>query len=227
MRARVLLTTGCVLAALLSPTAAVATGNAAGQPAVSKEKAQKLAKAGVLTKKDMTGFTAEKNTADPTDAEDEAWYYACLGGKGVPTYVARNHGFSYSKGAQTLDSSADVVKSAKIGKADFKLVAGKKAPGCMKKAFARGLEREGGAIESVKIKKIAVDVEGADLAIGYRYDILASIQGVLIRLVGHDLYVLVGPTEITLSPGRFDGKMPGLAKSEALAEKLVARVKAV
>lgn len=101
---------GCALA-LVSPSMS-AQASAALQ----------LAKAGVLKRSDLPGFSAQSTKAEPEDAADERALYKCLGAK-VPTFAARNLGLVFTKDAVQIDSSADVLTPVSKAKADLKLQA--------------------------------------------------------------------------------------------------------
>jgi hypothetical protein len=211
------------VAALIAPAAtAAATGSA---PAITAAKAKKLARAGVLTAADMPGYTGTRNPYDPTDAADDKAFYACLGAK-VPTYVARNRGASYEKGPRSMDSSSYVLPSVKAAKADLKASTSAKVPGCMKQALKRSVEREGATVRSVTVKKVPVTVAGADGAFAYRIVLDAQVDDILIRIAGFQVGVLVGQTEISLSPTVVNGPPSGLKKAATLGATLVKRVRA-
>lgn len=180
----------------------------------------------MLKKSDLPGFTAEPSTAEPEDAADERAFYKCLGVK-VPKFAARNLGIAFTKGDLEIDSSVDVLTTVSKAKADMKLGASKKAPRCLKQVLITILEREGAEIETVSVKPVAVKVKGADIAAAYRYAAVATIQGTPLRLDGYSVTVLVGQTEISVSPGIFNGPKPSLKQSVALARIAAKRVAAV
>lgn len=223
MRARVAAAAWILLLPLSVPGAASAWDQTAD--GISKTQAKKLAKAGVLTTKDLPGYTAEALTEDAGDVADEKAYFKCLGAK-YPTFLARNLGLTYSKGELNIDSSADVASSVSAAKADLKAIKSSKAPACYKKGITAFLKRTGFTVKSVSVERSSVTVKGADGATAFHIRAEIQFQDMLFRLDGYDVSVLVGQTEITVSPGRLDGKAPSLKQSVALAEKVAKRVRA-
>jgi hypothetical protein len=233
MRAGVLLVAGGVAAALVSQAgpaqAAAASGGSAGQhtqAAITTAKAKKLAKAGALTTKDLPGFDAAPQPADPKDAANERAVYKCLGAK-VPTYAARNLGTAFTSGPLEVDSSADVISTVAAAKADLKAFTSDRAADCFKKALTRSFRQQGAVVSSVAVTPISVKVSGADAVIAYRYTAKATVQGQQLKLVGHELDILVGQTEISISPGVYNAPAPSVSTTVGLAKRLAKRVRAV
>jgi len=75
MRLRALLVVSCAFVTSAMPVAATAAAAAAEHPAVSTAKAKKLAKAGVLTVKDVKGYSGRTPDLLPSDDKDEANLY--------------------------------------------------------------------------------------------------------------------------------------------------------
>lgn len=225
MRLRVAMTAGALTASLLAMSLpAEAAPSDTAQIAVTKAKAEKLAKAGVLTKNDLKTFRSEANEGDSTDYE--ASLYECLGAK-VPTYVAKNPGRTFEKRALTIDSSAYVVNTKKAAKADFRAVMTKKGDNCIARSFRAAFEQEGATVDSVKVRRFAVSVAGADVAFGQRYTMSGSFDGFPFVVAGLSVNALVGQTELSVGPTRYDGKDPNLTQAQSLIAKLVKRVRAV
>lgn len=225
----VLTTTGCALALVAPSSVAVAGTTEVQAPAaasISKAQAKKLAKAALVKARDLPGYECEANTAEPTDAADEAALYACLGVK-VPKYAAENLGATYSSGAVVIDSASSVVATVKAARKDFKAVTSKKAAGCFKQQFENSLERDGFEVESLSVKKVPVTIAGADGAFAYRYSVRAGAEGQHVHLIGYQLGVLVGQVEFQVSPARFDGAKPSLKQSRKVAAGIVKRVRNV
>lgn len=225
MRLRVALTAGALTASLFAMSLpAEAAPSDTGQVAITKAKAEKLAKAGVLTKNDLKTFRSEVNEGN--SAEYQASLYECLGAK-MPTYVAENPGRTFEKRALTIDSSAYVVNTKKAAKADFKAVMTKKGDNCIARSFRVAFEQEGATVDSVKVRRFAVSVAGADIAFGQRYTMSGSFDGFPFVVVGLSVNALVGQTELSVGPTRYDGKDPNLTQAQSLIAKLVKRVQAV
>lgn len=225
MRLRVAMTAGALTASLFAvalPAEAAPADTA--QVAITKAKAEKLAKAGVLTKNDLRTFRSEVNEGD--SPEYAASLYECLGAK-VPTYVAKNPGRTFEKRALTIDSSAYVVNTKKAARADFKAVMTKQADRCIARSFRVAFEQEGATVDSIKVRRFAVSVAGADIAFGQRYTMSGSFDGFPFVVVGLSVNALVGQTELSVGPTRYDGRNPNLTQAQSLVAKLVKRVRAV
>lgn len=207
------------------PVAASASPSDQAAAAIGKTQAKKLAKAGVLTKADLPGYSAEAQTEDAGDVADEKAYFKCLGAK-YPAFLARNLGYTYTKGELNIDSSADVASSVSTAKADLKAIKSSKAPACYKKGIVAFLKRSGFTVKSASVERSAVTVKGADGATAFHIRAEILLGDMAFKLDGYDVSVLVGQTEITVSPGRLDGKEPSLKQSVALAEKVAKRVRA-
>lgn len=235
MRSRVALVCWGLLVPLTIPTAATAANDNGRSPealgsgyavtAIGKAKAKKLAKAGVLTQADLKGYTFEAKTVDPADAADEKSFYKCIGAK-APSYLARNEGASFTKGSLTIDSSADVASSVTAAKADLKAIKSTKAPACFRKSIVDLLKRSGATVQSVSVKRESATVKGGDGVSLLHIKAVADFGGTTLKLDGYLLSILVGQTEITVSPGRFDGKAPSLKQATTLAQLVVKRVRA-
>lgn len=225
MRLRAVLTAGALTASLLATGLPVhaATSDPA-QVSVTKAKAQKLAKAAVLTKSDLAAFRS--SPSEPNTPEYETELAECLGVK-IPTPVAENPGLSFEKGAQTIDSTAYVLSTGKAAKADFNAFMTKKADNCVAKSFRAGFEAEGATVDSVRVRRFALSVPGADAAFGQRYTISGSFDGFAFQVVGLSLNIRIGPTQFSVGPTRYDGKDPNLTQAQGLVAKLVKRVRAV
>lgn len=225
MRLRVAMTAGALTASLFAvslPAQAAPSGTA--RVTITKAKAERLAKAGVLTKNDLRTFRSEVNEGD--SAEYRVSFYECLGAK-VPTFVAENPGRTFEKRALTIDSSAFVVNTKKAARADFKAVMTKKGDSCIARSFRAAFEQEGATVDSVKVRRFAVSVAGADLAFGQRYTMSGSFEGFPFVIVGLSVNALVGQTELSVGPTRYDGRNPNLTQAQSLVAKLVQRVRAV
>lgn len=235
MRSRVALGCWGLLLPLTIPTAATAAESHGRSPeviesghaaaAIGKAQAKKLAKAGVLTKADLKGYTSEAQPVDRAEAADERAFYKCVGVK-APSYLARNVGVSFTKGSLTIDSSADVASSVTVAKSDLKAIKSTKSPACFRKSILALLERSGATVKSVSVKRESATVKGADGVSLLHIKAVADFGGTPLKLDGYLLSVLVGQTEITVSPGRFDGKSPSLKQSTALAQIVIERVRA-
>jgi hypothetical protein len=233
MRAKALLAAGSVLT-MLASTAGAAHGASGhrdqdskhGGVAITTTKAKKLAKAGVLTTRDMPGFEVAPQPSDPHDAADELAVHRCLGIE-VPTFAARNSGRAFTAGPLEVDSSADVIATVSGAKAHMRALTSTKAPGCIKKEIVRVLKRQGAAINSVTVTPIAVKATGADAVFAYRYTAKITVQRQQFKLVGHELDLRVGQTEITISPGVYNAPGPSLKTTITLANKLAKRVRAI
>lgn len=226
MRVRTLLTAAGVATALLATTLpADAATTRPPQSAITRTEAQQLAKAGVLTKSDLPKYDVERRTRDASDDEFDAALYACLGAK-VPKYLARNPGRSFILGALTIDSTADVLTTARAAKADFSRLKSKKGPACYQKVLGEFLGRFA-EVQSVTVKRVPVVVANAQDAFAYKVNAALLIDGDELTLDGYLLSARVGPTEIIVSPGRFNGGSASLKQTKSLANKVAKRVAAI
>jgi hypothetical protein len=217
MRLRALAAGGCALAVLAMP----ATANAA---TLSTSQAKKLAKAAVLTPKDLKGWEFEASKVEPGDNADEKAMYKCLG-LAKPSFTARNRGYSISSPSQPLeiDSSADVASSTARATAYLKAQQSKKGASCAKKLIVDGLTGLGAQDVKVSVKQVPITVAGADRDVAFH----VAVSGTGLAIDGYVIEAQVGRTEISVSPVRFDGSKPSLAQSRALTETLVKRVRAL
>lgn len=217
---------GCALALLLASPASASASD--GSKTVSADKAKMLAKAGVLTKKDLAGYEQERLTATKQDDKAEAALYKCLGVP-APAFTARNRGFSYASPAEPMDieTLADVANSTKAAKRYFRAVKSAKAPGCLEEQLAAFAERNGSQAHGVKIVAKKITVRGVDGAIAFRYRATFEGQFGSLKITYCQILMRVGQTEITLRNDRYDGKHPGLKLLSSLTERLVKRVRAV
>lgn len=226
MRVRALLTAvGLASAMVVTTLPAQAATSRSGQGGITKTEAQRLAKAGVLTKSDLPSYDVERSTRDASDDEFDAALYACLGTK-VPKYLARNPGRSFTLGALTIDSTADVLTTARAAKADFSRLKSKQGPVCYQKVFAEFLGRFA-EVQSLTVKRVPVVVANAQDAFAYKVDAALLIDGDELTLAGYLLAARVGPTEIIVSPGRYNGGSASLKQTKSLANKLAKRVAAI
>jgi len=208
-------------------TVPMVAGNA--NAAVSKTHAKHLAKAGVLTKKDLPGWTATPDAGDgPFTAGDDVidkQVTKCLGAT-EPKVIVENAGLDFAKGLQEIDSSSSVVKSAKSAAAYLKASTSAKGAACFTKYFPAAMKNEGVTVSHLSVKAVRVKVSGADHAAGLH--IIATIttpQGP-VPLEFNQLGALVGATEIDLTGVGFAHKAPKFSQLEGLAHKLVKRVHA-
>ena len=226
MRVRALLTAGGLAAALLATTLpADAATTQPAQPGITKAEAQRLARAGVLTKSDLPKYDVQRSTRGAMDDEFDAALYACLGAK-VPTYLARNPGRSFTLGALTIDSSADVLTTTRQAKADFSRLKSKKGPACYQEVLNEFLGRLG-EVQSLTVKRVPVVVANAQDAFAYKVDAALLIEGEQLTLAGYLLAARVGPAEIVVSPGRYNGGSASLKQTRSLANKVAKRVGAI
>jgi hypothetical protein len=223
MRLRALAAGGCALAVLALP----ATAGVASAHTISAGEAKKLAKAGVLTPKDLKGWEFEATEVAPTDAHDEAAMYKCLG-LAKPSFTVRNRGYDIGSGSQPefIDSSADVASSTSRAKAYFKAMQSKKGAGCVKQFLTAQLVHEGAPAGqvSVSVKAVPITVSKADQDVAFH--IVESVSGTT-YYTGYLIQALVGRTEITVNPVRIDGATPSLSQGRSLAQILVKRVRAI
>jgi hypothetical protein len=219
MRLRALAAGGCALALLAVP----ATANAA---TTSTGHAKKLAKAGVLTQKDLKGWEFEAIQAAPTDAADEAAMYKCLG-LSKPSFTARNRGYDIGSPdvARYIESAADVASSTARAKAYFKALQSKKGTGCVKKQIVAQLVHLGAPAADIKVSVKAVPITVAKAAQDVAFHIVESVGGYAID--GYAIQARVGATEIVVSSGQMDGAKPSLAQAKSLIQTAVKRVRAV
>ncbi len=225
MRLRVALTAGALIASLLGANLpAEAARSDMGQIALTKAKAERLAKAGVLTKNDLKTFRSEVYEED--SPEYVAEIYGCLGAK-APKYLAKNPGRSFEKRALTISSSAYVVSTKKAAKADFAAVMTKRGDACLARAFRVAFEQEGATVDSIKVRRFALALPGTDLAFGQRYVMSGSFDDFPFRVIGVNLNALVGQTQLAIGPTRYDGREPSLAQAKSLLAKVVQRVRAL
>lgn len=217
MRLRALAAGGCALAVLAVPATAQAATTSTGH-------AKKLAKAGVLTAKDLKGWEFEAITAAPTDAKEEAALYKCLG-LAKPSFTARNLGYDIGGTTGFIDSSADVASSIARAKAYFKAMQSKKGAGCVQKFMTTQLIDQGAppAQISVSVKAVPITVKKADQDLAFH--VVESLGGVTLN--GYVIQARVGQTEITVSPVQVDGTNPSLAQGKSLIETVVKRVHAL
>jgi hypothetical protein len=229
MRLRSALAGGALIVSMLASSFATtlpagAAGTDATQVAITQAKAEKLAKAGVLTTKDLKTFRSEPYEED--SPEYIADFYGCLGAK-PPKYLAKNPGRSFDKRALTIDSSAYVVNTPKAAKADFRAVMTKKGDSCLARAFRFAFEQEGATVDSIKVRRFALSIPGTDLAFGQRYVMSGSFDGFPFAVVGLTLNALVGQTQMSVGPTRYDGREPSLTQATSLVNKVVQRVRAL
>lgn len=226
MRAlRALVAVAAVAAVPLMPVSADAADQAAAQPALTRAKAAKLAKAAVLTPKDFPGFRVERDRVEPGHAEDDAAFYACVKAP-MPTYRAQNPGFTFSRGALDIGTSAYVVSTGRAARADMKVAAGSRTLRCLQRAMLSTVEEQG-AKAKVSVRRVPVKVDGADAVVGFRYDVRGSFSGDPVQLRGYSVAALVGQTQFSVDAVRYDGRRPELPTLEALAAKAAKRVAAL
>lgn len=231
MRVRALLTAWGLLVALLAPALLVATVPAdatttgPARAALTKTEAKQLAKAGVLTRSDLPNYDVERGTRDAADDEFDAALYACLGAK-VPKYLARNPGRSFTLGALTIESLADVLTTPRQARADFSLLKSRKGPLCYQKVFGEFLGRLG-EVRTLTVTRVPVVVANAQDAFAYRVDAAFVIDGDELTLAGYLLAARVGATEVIVSPGRYNGGSASLKQARSLANKAAKRVAAI
>ncbi len=139
----------------------------------------------MLKKTDLKGFEAERQTTDPSDAEGDASLYECVGAK-IPTYLAENPGFAFTK-------------------SDLEI-------GCWASQFRTAFEAEGIAIDKASVKLVKVEVAGADSALAYEYDIAGSLAGSPVGLRGFAVNALVGQTELSGQLGQLRRRCPSSAR---------------
>jgi hypothetical protein len=214
MRLRALAAGGCALAVLALPTTAHA--------AMTATEAKKLAKAGVLNpKKDLKGWEFEAAEVAPTDPEDEAAMYKCLG-LSTPSFTARTRGYDIGSGTlpRFIESSADVTSSTAKAKAYFKAMQSNKGAGCVKKFLTAQLIHEGAPSPKVSVKAVPITVSKADKDVAFHF--VESAAGVTYD--GYLIQALVGRTEITISPVQVADGKPSLSQGRSLTETLVKRV---
>ncbi|WP_019874150.1 hypothetical protein [Sporichthya polymorpha] len=209
----------------LTPLPAGAADQAV-KPTVTRAKAAKLAKAAVLTPKDFPGFRAQRDRVRPGDDADNTAFYACLRAQ-EPTYRAIDAGFTFTKGALDIGTVATVVSTERAARADMKVAAGKRALTCIRRSMASSLREVGGEVTRLSIRRVPVRVEGADVALGLRYDVRASVFGYPVRMRGYSVAVLVGQTQFSVDAARYDGRRPELPAVEALAARAAQRVAAL
>jgi hypothetical protein len=220
MRLRALAAGGCALAVLATP----ATATAATAHTLSASEAKKLAKAGVLTTKDLKGWEFEPVEVGATDDKDEAAMYKCLG-LSKPSFTARNRGYDIGSADRPrfIESSADVVSSISAAKAYFTALQSKKGAGCVKKLIVGALSDQGAPVVAVSVKAVSITVSGADM--GVAFHIVEASKGFV--LDGYLIQALVGRTEITVSPVQIGGGTPGLSQGRSLTRTVVKRVRAL
>ena len=195
---------GCALVAIaalaLSAGCSGSTkkGAAPSPTPLTVAKAQALADAAVLTDADMTGYTSEKQTHDASDDASDARIATCLGIT-KPTYLARNFGTAFTKGAIEVDSSADVASTAEAARSELTAMTGPKAEACIKTEFTSLIAGEGGTVSSFSLTPVTIDVPGSDGAFGYRMAIKATGGGQTLEFNGFDIGALVGPAEIDVT----------------------------
>jgi hypothetical protein len=217
MRLRALAAAGCALTVLAIP----ATANAA---TLSTSQAKKLAKAGVLTQKDLPGWEFEATEVAPTDAADEAALYKCLG-LSKPSFTARNRGYDIGGSTGFIDSSADVAPSTAKAKAYLTALQSKKGASCLKKQIVAQFVQLGASATDFKVTVKAVPIIVAKADQDVAFHIVETFSGITID--GYQIEARVGRTEISLSPATMDGTKPSLAQGTSLTEKLVKRVRAI
>jgi hypothetical protein len=226
MRARAALTMGCLAASLLA--AGLPAGAASAAPAaagITKVEAQKLARAGVLTKSDLPKYDVERSTRDASDEEFDARFYQCLGVK-APKYLVRNPGKVYTLGNLSIDSYADVVASVRQARDDVKAVGSKKGAACYEQFMTEGAAEQGVEITSLSVKRIPFTVANADQAIAFRMTGVFSVEGNPLLLDGLVVVARVGQTQVVVAPGRYGGGTPSRKQARALTNKVAQRVAA-
>ncbi len=195
---------------------------------IDEDQARNLAKAGVLAKNDLRGYERERLRAGQQDDSSEVTLYKCLGLK-APVFAARNRGFSYAspEEAMSIETSADVASSAKAAKRFITAMNSEKAPRCLEEQMSAFAESNGASVKNVKITPKKISVSGADGAVAFRSR--ATFEGEFGSLKFHysQIFLRVGPTEVSLRNDRYDGRTPGLALLASLTERLVKRVEAV
>lgn len=226
MPLRRLLMVGALAAALVAPVLpAEAVTTTPVQPTITKTEAQRLSKAGVLTKSDLPRYEVARNTRDATDKQYDIALYKCIGVR-APSYLVRNPGRSFTLGNLSIDSSADVLGSVKQATADMKAVGSKKGAACYESIFRELFAKQGADVDSVSVKKIPVTVANAPQAFAFRITAVFSFEGNPVMLDGLLVAARAGQTEIVVSPGRFGGGPPSLKQARALVNKLAKRVDA-
>lgn len=227
MRVRAVLTAGCVAAGLLAAGLPAGAASAAPTAAtITKTEAQKLARAGVLTRSDLPKFDVTRDIRGAEDDEFDARFYRCLGVK-MPKYLVRDPGRSFDLGSLSIESSADVLATVRQARADIKAVGSKKGATCFQQLLLEAYAEQGTEVQSLSIKKIPVTVANADQAFAFRLQATFSFEGDPVLVDGLLLGARVGQTEISLAPGRFGGGTPSLKQARALVNKLAKRVAAI
>ncbi len=211
------------------PSAAASPGSpdakpTAGSSPAELRKATQFADAGVLLAADLPGFTGETQAIDTSDDRAEEALYTCLRAP-RPTYVARNPGSVWTKGAQRIASAADVLTSPKAAKQD--LIASKSglAPTCFREYLLGQLAGDGMSV-SAQSDGLPVTVKGSDGAFAVKVTISVSDANTSTKLIGYLVGTVVGSVQISVLSLQTDGSTPTLAEAARLAGLAVARVKA-
>ncbi|MGQ0845420.1 MAG: hypothetical protein ACT4QF_14945 [Sporichthyaceae bacterium] len=205
-----------------SPTASATAVPTASPDGASA--ARRLASAGVLLATDLPGAKRIAQTRDASARLVERTLSDCLDAAPLD-YRARDYGHVYTEDGVDVSSSSRVARTREQARSELNLLRGANGPRCFRDAF---LEIAPDGVE-LDVDAVDVEVAGADRAVAYR--IVATFEGDDESdesfSTGYALVALVDRTEVWLdtSESRQTARF-GLTRLAALAEKLVARVKA-
>jgi hypothetical protein len=193
------------------------------KPPLTATTAKTATAAGILTKADLPGYEAEKQTPDPSDLAAERALRTCLGVSSTD-YLARNYGTAFTLGNLEIDSSADAVATVVEAKGDLRALSGSQAPTCFKQTFETALRGSGATVDSAAITPVPATVVGSDGAFAYRIAMGLSGNGQHVQLTGYEVGALVGQVEIDVSIEAEGSTTFTLQQALDLTAKAVTRV---
>ena len=216
--------TGVVNPRPSAAASASASAKPAGTDAAALRKATLLADSGVLRAADLPGFTAEPQSLDGSDDLAEENLYTCLRAP-RPTFVARNPGSVWTRAAERIFSSADVVASAKAAKQDIIAAKSGVAPNCFLEHLF-GVVGGPGSSTSGRADGVPATVKGADSAFAVKVTITLTDAKGTTELNGYLVGAAVGAVRISVLNLVTGDNEARLAYATELAGKAAARVRA-
>ncbi|WP_019874149.1 hypothetical protein [Sporichthya polymorpha] len=220
---RVVVTSAALALTSLVPVPAVAAlGSSPDRVAIREAKAERLAKAAVLRRRDLPGYSVQEQSRTSA-LEKDAARYECLGVE-APSYAARHDGRAFTKRPSQIGSRSVVLGTPERARADLARLATVRGVDCYGQALTALFTEQGAEVRRVLIEQVPVDVGAASLAIGFRYEVQARLEGAVVRIRGIDLHAQVGAAEVIVTSVRPDGRWPSLGQVERLAGRAAQRV---
>jgi hypothetical protein len=176
----------------------------------------------VLTPADLPGYSAAPQSDDSNDKALDA-----CGSPGRSHYLARNGGLAFTRGDTEIDSSADVVDNAAVGRADF--VAIRKAVPCIRAAFKKEIQAEadGGKVVDFHFDATTATVPRADEALRFDLSVTLSMTGVTATITGYVFGALVNNVEVSVTEIGLGAPPLPLGELTSLMSTVGKRVRAV